>query len=214
MIPKSNNFNNEKNNLIFLYSIHDNGDKVIYKPIAVIDCLNNQDKYNAIYSFVQITENNNIIKNPKILENNYNCTCYIIKYDNDDNSSKMKSSMNSQFNIINNISSINGHVQKSNEETKIDFYFMLAIQLKKEKNSLKQIMGQQYVSNIQKQTEYYLINKNYTNFLNKIPYNINQIIEKCQEENEIDFLQIIKSKLIGKKILLLFFLISICPIFI
>ena len=72
---------------------------------------------------------------------------------------------------------------------------MLAIQLKKEKNSLKQIMGQQYVSNNQKQTEYYLINKNYTNELNKMLYKFNQIIEKCQEENEIDFLQIIKSKL-------------------
>ena len=84
--------------------------------------------------------------------------------------------MNSQFNIINNIS-LNGQVQKSNEEIKIDFYLMFVIQLKKEKNSLKQIMGQQYVSNIQKQTEYYLINKNYTNELNKMLYNINQIIE-------------------------------------
>ena len=86
MIPKNNNFNNEKDNLIFLYSIHENGDKTIYKPIAVIDCLNNQERNNAIYSFVQISENNDVIKNPKLLENNYNCTCYIIKYDNDDNS--------------------------------------------------------------------------------------------------------------------------------
>ena len=195
MIPKSNNFNNEKDNLIFLYSIHENGDKAIYKPIAVIDCLKNQDKYNAINSFVQISENNDVIKNPKILENNYNCTCYIIKYDNDDNSSKMKSSMNSQFNTINNVTLINSQTYKNNEETKIDFYLMLAIQLKKEKNSLKQIMGQQYVSNIQKQTEYYLINKNYTNELNKILYNINQIIEKYQGENEINLLQIIKSQL-------------------
>ena len=86
MIPKSNNFNNEKNNLIFLYSIHENGNKTILKPLAVIECINNQERNNAIYSFVQISENNDVIKNPKLLENNYNCTCYIIKYDNDDNS--------------------------------------------------------------------------------------------------------------------------------
>ena len=197
LIPKNNNFKNGKNNLIFLYSIHENGKGNIYKPIAIIEFKNSNERYNVINSLIQLSKENNIIQNSKILENKYGSTCYIIKYDNnnDVNSSNMNSSMNSQFNIINNSSLINPQILNKNEENKIDFYLMLAIQLKKEKNYLKKIFAQKFVPNSQIQNEYYLINKNYMNELNQIFNDINQIIDNCSEENEENLLQIIKSNL-------------------
>lgn len=73
--------------------------------------------------------------------------------------------------------------------------FNASYSIEKRKNSLKQIMEQKYVSNSQKKIEYYLINKNYTNELNKILNNIDQIIGQYQEDNEKTLLQIIKSNL-------------------
>ena len=197
LISKNNNFNNEKNNLIFLYSIHENGKGKMYKPISIIECKNSNERYNAINSLIQISKGNNIIQNPKILEDNYNYTCYTIKHDNenDENSSKMNSSMNSQFNIINNSSLINEKAFNKNDESIIDFYLILAIQLKKEKDNLKKIFGQTFKPNSQIKNEYYLINKNYMNELNQIFNDINGKIDNCSEENEEKLLKILKSNL-------------------
>ena len=169
----------------------------MYKPISIIECKNSNERYNAINSLIQISKGNNIIQNPKILEDNYNYTCYTIKHDNDndENSSKMNSSMNSQFNIINNSSLINEKSFNKNDESIIDFYLILAIQLKKEKDNLKKIFGQTFKPNSQIKNEYYLINKNYMNKLNQIFNDINGKIDNCSEENEEKLLKILKSNL-------------------
>ena len=104
------------------------------------------------------------------------------------------------FNNVNNSSLINRQTFKKEDESNLDFYLLFVIQLNKEKNNFKRIIGQSFVSNSQKQNEYYLMNKNYIKEINQIFKSINQIIEQYQEKNESDLIKIIKTKLDDKKI--------------
>ena len=175
LIPKNKNVMNDEGNLIYLYSIQENEQKNKFKIKIIIDCrsVSFGERINIFRSIIQIPNYENIIQNPKILENHNNLKYYIIpdnKYINE--------------------------ITKNNEQN-MDYYLMLLIIINRERNNLSTFIKQSHKNKTTEISECYLINKNYISVLNMflpVLY-INDIMNKNIEKNDADILNIIKSNL-------------------
>ena len=184
----NNNFKNENDNLIYLYSIKFNEGKNSYEPISIIKCHNIElnDREKLIKLLTKINKNRQILNNPKILENEFKITCYLIKENN--RKSEENENMNSQNKM--NIS--------KKEEKNLDSFLMFAIEYLKERDSFIKTINQNFIKDENNQKkEYYLINKNYLNIVKKIFHlkKIKTIIDDNKEKNEKELVKIITEKL-------------------
>ena len=175
LIPKNKNVMNDEGNLIYLYSIQENEPKNKFKIKIIIDCrsVSFGQRINLFRSIIQIPNYENIIQNPKILENLNNLKYYIIPD--------------------------NKYIDETpkNNEQNMDYYLMLLIIINRERNNLSTYVKQSHKKKTTEISEYYLININYISVLNlflSLSY-INDIMNKNIEKNDVDILNIIKSNL-------------------
>ena len=189
---KNNNCINDKKYLIYLYSNQDNNS---FEPIAINEWKKGKDKDKAINLLNYLSKNNDIIKNPQVIQKEIAGKIHIIKNENN------------KFNTIKEIKS-NSKQQKKyldreenqnqvNEEN-LNYNLAFAIDLLKEKNYISQIINQKFQYNKNRQNEkYYLINKNYIKEIEIIfkLNEINQMFIKYQDKNDKIILDGIKSTL-------------------
>ena len=174
LIPKNKNVMNDEGNLIYLYSIQENEQKNKFKIKIIIDCRSGfGERINIFRSIIQIPNYENIIQNPKILENHNNLKYYIIPD--------------------------NKYIDETpkNNEQNMDYYLMLLIIINRERNNLSTFIKQSHKKKTTEISECYLINKNYISVLNMflpVLY-INDIMNNNVEKNDVDILNIIKSNL-------------------
>ena len=193
--PKNNNFNNNKNNLLYLYLKQEEEAKELFKPIAIIECNNNNfTERNNIFNTIYQIKKEEIIQNPQILKLNLKYTCYLIEK----NKNIGENLINFLPNPVIKSNSIN-HITNTPEddENNMDYFLKFTIKFVKKRNRLIKYLSQKNIDGKKTKTEYYLINKKYINELNNIfkLKNIKSIIDNNPEKNNEELLNIIKKKL-------------------
>ena len=201
LIPKNNNFINENNHLIYLYSIQEEKiDKSkSYEPIAIFECncknINKRDK--LFRSITQFMDLGTLIQNPKFLGAKLKCNCYLIEK----NSNYKKIDVNPSPNIeskINDIQNLQNNKQvETNDEKNLEKYLRFAIKLIKERINIIKIIDQPFEYNDKTKLNYYLIHKNYMNKLYEIfcINTIGSIMNQYLTENVEEILNILKTNI-------------------